>query len=109
VTCEIKTGTSEQFEFSHAYVNGTVWLYQRVPLSKRKRNLRKTVHDSAWMLEKAIGAGIVNRDRSGALLYVPDEQKGEPLIDEAIRVLDSVTRVLNLRDYERVRREFARL
>ena len=110
LSCEVATNTIEKFEFSHAYANGTLQrLYQRVPLSKRKSQLRKTVHDSAWMLEKVIRKELVTRDQSGVLVYVTDEQRADTVVDEAIRVLGSVTRVLNLHDYARVRSEFAEL
>ena len=78
-------------------------------LAGRKSQLRKTVHDSAWMLEKVIRKELVTRDQSGVLVYVTDEQRADTVVDEAIRVLGSVTRVLNLYDYARVRSEFAEL
>lgn len=107
VTCAIATNTNETFEFSHAYRNGTLQrLYQRVPFSRRKRLLRKTVHDSAWMLEKVIEANVVSREQSGVLVYASDELQAEPAIGEALSVLATVSRVLNLRDYDVVKSEF---
>jgi len=110
ITCQVAADTTERFEFSHAYHNGTLWrVYQRVPLSKRKTLLRKTVHDSAWMLEKVAEANIISREHSAALVYVTDEQRSESAISEALQVLASVSRVLNLDDYGAVRNEFASL
>ena len=110
VECSIATNTTETFEFSHAYRNGTLQrLYQRVPFPKRKRDLRKTVHDSAWMLEKVIGANVISREQSGILVYATDELQNEKPIQEALHVLATVGRVLNLSDYETVRAEFQAL
>ncbi len=107
VKCEVATNTEERFEFSHAFVNGSPQrLYQRVPLSKKKTVLRKTVHDSAWMFKKVIDAGIIQAGQGGVLVYATEEQKAEPAIDQALRVLGSVTRVLNLADEQLVRAEF---
>jgi hypothetical protein len=110
VECPIATNTTETFEFSHAYRNGTLQrLYQRVPFPKRKRDLRKTVHDSAWMLEKVIGANVVTREQSGLLVYATEELQNERPIREAFDVLATVGRVFNLCDYESVRSEFESL
>ena len=54
-------------------------------------SVRKTVHDSAWMLEKVIQNRLVTREQSGVLVFVTDGQQAEPAIDEALRVLSSVT------------------
>lgn len=54
------------------------------------------------MLEKVIQKKLVTREQSGVLVYVTDEQRADSVVDEAIRVLGSVTRVLNLRDWSRM-------
>lgn len=110
ISCQVAPDTTETFEFSHAYTNGSLQrLYQRVPLPSRKRLLRKTVHDSAWMLEKVVQAELIGRDRTAAIVYVTDDQLTDAGVTEALRVLASVSRVLNLNDEVSVRDEFAGL
>ncbi len=110
VRCSIDGNTFERFQFSHAYQNGTLQkLYQRVPISKKKTNLRKTVHDSAWMFEKVIAAGIIQRGQGAVLVHAPSESGADEDIAQSLRVLGSVTRVLNVADAGPVRAEFAEL
>lgn len=108
VSCQVAPNATETFEFSHAYANGSLLrLYQRVPLPRRKRLLRKTVHDSAWMLEKVVQANLISQDRTAAIVYVTEDQRAEAGVSEALRVLGSVSRVLDLNDEQTVRDEFA--
>ncbi len=99
VSCRVAPNVKERFEFSHAYANGSLKrLYQRVPLARRRTNLRRTVHDSAWMFEKVVQDGIINRDQAVALVYATDEHKRDPEISWSFDVLSSVARVANLAD-----------
>ena len=110
VTCRVAEGTDEPYEFSHAYGNGTPQrLYQRMPFLKKKTLYRKTVHDSAWMFEKVISAGIIGRNQGAVLVYATDEQKADSDIERSLRVLASVTRVFDLSDIEAARTEFESL
>lgn len=110
ITCQVAPGTAETFEFSHAYKNGSLQrLYQRVPFPPGKRRLRKTVHDSAWMLEKVVQSELISRDHTAAIVYVTDDQQTDPAVTEACHVLASVSRVLNLNQEISVRDEFASL
>jgi hypothetical protein len=103
--------TQETFTFSHAYKNGTLErLYQRVPLPrKRKSAMKKNVHDAAWTFEKVIDAKLITPQKTGALVYVGDEQRADSHVQNALDVLSSVTRVLNLHDRKSVLEEFRQL
>jgi hypothetical protein len=99
VACSVAPNVEEDFEFSHAYKNGSLKrLYQRVPLSAKKTPLRRTVHDSAWMFEKVVQQRIVARDQAIALVYATAEQKQDPAISWSFDVLGSVARLANLAD-----------
>lgn len=98
------------YEFSHAYKNGSLQrLYQRVPLSRRKTTLRKTVHDSAWMFEKVIQRDIIAPEQGGVLVYATEEDQEDRNISDALDELGSVTRVLNLADHDEALHEFETL
>jgi len=110
VTCPVAAGTEERYEFSYAYQNGTLQrLYQRVPLSRRRTPLRKSVHDAAWMFEKVIKAGIIRSDQGAVLVNATPELEAEPEVEQSLRVIASVTRVLNLNDFDRAKAEFESL
>lgn len=94
--CRWGQDVSERFEFSHAYSNGTLRLYQRVSFPRRRAALRKTVHDSAWMFDKVAQAEIINHEQGAVVIYAPEEQAEEPEVRSALAVLKSVTRVFNL-------------
>lgn len=102
--------TVETFEFSHAYKNGSLQrLYQRVSLSKRRTVLRKTVHDAAWMFQNVIEHDIITRDQGGVLVNISDEQRVEPDVRNALSVLNSVTRIINVSDQDTALHEFLNL
>ncbi len=110
VSCRINGDTVEQFEFSHAYQNGALQrLYQRMVIPRKQAALRKATHHSAWMFDRVIQAKIIQRNQGGVLVHVPPEQARDPEVGQALRVLESVTRVLNLTDAEKVRAEFLQL
>jgi hypothetical protein len=110
VACPVAPGTEERYEFSYAYQNGSLQrLYQRVPLSRKKTPLRKSVHDAAWMFEKVIRAGIIQPEQGAVLVNATPELKAEAEIERSLKVIESVTRVLNLHDYERAKAEFQAL
>jgi hypothetical protein len=97
VVCSVAPNVEENFEFSHAYKNGSLKrLYQRVPLSAKKTPFRRTVHDSAWMFEKVVQQRIVSREQAVALVYATDEQKKDPAVSWSFDVLGSVARLANL-------------
>jgi hypothetical protein len=99
VSCSIAPNVNENFEFSHAYKNGTLKrLYQRVPLASKRTPLRRAVHDSAWMFEKVVQQHIVAREQAIALVYATNEQKKDPAVSWSFDVLSSVARLANLAD-----------
>lgn len=98
------------YEFSHAYKNGSLQrLYQRVPLSRRKTVLRKTVHDSAWMFEKVIQRNIISASQGGVLVHLNEEDQQDKDVLDALKELESVTRVLNIADHAKTLHEFKEL
>lgn len=100
----------ESFEFSHAYKNGSIrQLYQRVPLSKQKKTLRKTIHDSTWMFEKVARGGVATTDQCACLVYVNNERGRDPDVVHSLEVLSSVSRVVNVGDRDAALSEFQRL
>jgi hypothetical protein len=108
VSCPVAPNVSENFEFSHAYKNGSLKrLYQRVPLSVKKTPFRRTVHDSAWMFEKVVQQRIVAREQAIALVYATDEQKKDPAVSWSFGVLSSVARLANLADPDEALAAFA--
>lgn len=101
IPCPVGNVT-ETFEFSFAYENGSLQrLYQKVPLSKVRLTLRKTVHDCAWMFSQVLKAQILpDASLGAALVVVPEEQRDEPDIVKSIAVLGTVTRVIDLARHE---------
>jgi hypothetical protein len=108
VQCELTDGITESFEFSHAYHNGSIRrLYQRIPMSPKKSWQRKTVHDAAWMFDRVIRADIVARHDAVALVYLPDDSSSE--IGDWLRVLQTVSRIINVGDQAAAEQEFRSL
>jgi len=108
VNCRVAPDVTEAFEFSHAYANGSLKrLYQRVPLAGKRTSLRRVVHDSAWMFEKVVGQGIVERDQAIALVYATEDRKSNPAVSWSFDVLRSVARVANLADSNEAMSAFA--
>ncbi len=103
-------GFEEEYVFSDALANGKPErLFQRFPMPKRKADLRKSVHDTAWSFEKVQQANIVSAAQTAALVYLSDDQLAEASISQALRVLGSVTKVINLRDENKALAEFTQL
>ena len=74
-------GTEEEYVFSHAIKNGSIEkIFQRVPFPlKRKKILRKNIHDVAWRFEKVIEADIVaSRKDRGDWCAVSEKQQRDP-------------------------------
>jgi hypothetical protein len=106
VRCTVN-GVQEEYIFSDAFANGSPQrLYQRLPLPKSKIRLRKNVHDTAWSFEQVFKQQIVTPDNAGVLVCVGDEQGSQPDVDKSLRLLASMTRVINLAEEERAIKEF---
>ena len=98
VRCAVNN-IEEEYVFSHAFVNGTLQrLYQRLAIPKGKARLRKNVHDAAWSFEQVFRQKIVEPKNAGVLVYVTPEQETQPDVEKSLRLLGSLTRVINLRD-----------
>lgn len=110
VACLLPKGTEESFEFSYYYGNVVPRaLYQRLPLSGQRRRLKKDLNDAAWKFSKVIEAGIVPEERSGVLVMPSPEQREDPKVKHALDVIGSVTRVLDMANFDAVRAEFSHL
>lgn len=106
VRCPVN-GVEEEYVFSDAFGNGTPErLYQRLAIPKSKVRLRKNVHDTAWSFEQVIKQQIVAPDATGVLVYLSEEQAAQPDVDRSLRLLRSMTRVINLHDGDQGRAEF---
>lgn len=106
VRCAVN-GVEEEYVFSHAFANGTLQrLYQRLAIPKGKARLRKNVHDAAWSFEQVFKQRIVQPENAGVLVYVTEEQQSQPDVDKSLRLLGSLTRVINLRDERLGQQEF---
>ncbi len=99
----------EEFVFSYAYeTSKIVRLYQRIPIPRIKRyaTLGKNIDAAAWMFEKVVNAHIVNQDQTAALVDVAADQVVNPETENALRILGSVTRVINVKDKQAALEEF---
>lgn len=106
VRCQVNN-VEEEYVFSHAFANGTLQkLYQRLAIPKGKARLRKNVHDAAWSFEQVFKQRIVEPQNAGVLVYVTPEQAAQSDIDKSLKLLGSLTRVINLRDAQVGQQEF---
>jgi len=106
VRCAVNN-VEEEYVFSHAFANGALQrLYQRLAIPKGKARLRKNVHDTAWSFEQVFKQKIVEPQNAGVLVYVTPEQEAQPDVDKSLRLLGSLTRVINLRDERLGQQEF---
>ncbi len=98
IECEVN-GTTDEYTFSYAFQNGSLGgLYQRVHLPKKKKELiKKNVHETAWMFENVIKSQRIAQDRTAALVFASEEQQSDSETARLLGVLNSVTRVINLR------------
>ena len=109
VRCSVN-GVEEEYIFSDALANGAPQrLYQRLRLPRNKAGLRKNVHDTAWSFEQVFKQKIIEPMHAGVLVYVNEEQRSQPDVDKSLRLLDSMTRVINLAHEDQGRKEFEAL
>jgi hypothetical protein len=95
VICSIAKGVTEYIHFDYYYGNGDPeWLYKRVPLGIRQ--LDRFVDSTAWQFDRVVRASVIPREKGAALIMPTDEQRAEPSVQEAIRVLGTVTRVIDI-------------
>lgn len=94
--CRVRRESTEEEEltFSHAYRNGSLRLFQRVPFG-RGQALRRAVHDSAWMFEKVVENGYTQTSSCVSLVYSPPQQRTVE-VDQMLRVLGVVSRVVDV-------------
>ena len=110
VECRLPRGGIGTFDFSYAYGNGRpLALYQRLKLSNRPKLLHKDVNDSAWKFSQVLAAGVVPEDRSGVLVLPIPDQRDNREVQDALAMIRTVTRVLDLNDFASVQAEFSGL
>jgi hypothetical protein len=106
VRCNVR-GVEEEFIFSHAIANGTLdRAYQRFPIPKRKSQLQKNRDAMAWMLESILNANLITSDKAVLLVDATPEQISQPEVDKSIRLLGSMSRVVNIFDEAEALAEF---
>lgn len=96
VRCTVR-GVDEEFFFSHAIANGKLdRAYQRFPIPRRKSQLQKNRDATAWMLESILTANLITSDKTVLLLAATPEQASQTEVDKTIRLLGSMSRVVNI-------------
>ncbi len=107
VHCRLDSFT-EDYNFSYAVVNGKPnRLYQTVSLPPKNEGwIKKSADSTAWMFEKVAQAKILDASRLTALVYVTEET---PALSNAVSVMRSVGRVLNLSDTGAAEAEFRQI
>jgi hypothetical protein len=100
----------ERVEFSYFYGNGEpLWLGQQVALKRYKSQLSKEVDSVCWRFEKVIKAGFITNEQGAAFVCPTDEQSEDDDVIQAIKILGTVTNVINLRDQALAKKEFEKV
>ena len=95
VICSIAKGVTEYIHFDYYFGNGDPeWLYKRVPLGGRQ--LDKFVDSAAWQFDRVVRASVIPREKGAALIMPTKEQRADHAVQDAIRVLSTVTRVIDV-------------
>lgn len=106
VRCTVR-GVDEEFLFSHAIASGTLErAYQRFPIPKRKTQLQKNRDATAWMLESLLNTNVITPDRTVVLVDATPEQISQTEVDKLIRLLGSMSRVVNIHNEAEALAEF---
>lgn len=106
VRCRVH-GVDEEYEFSHALANGTLErLYQRFPIPKRKQKLQKSRDATAWMLESLASNRIIAQENVVLLVDTTSEQQAETEVDKTLRLLGSMSRIINIHNESEALAEF---
>jgi hypothetical protein len=106
VKCNVH-GVEEEFLFSYAIANGTIErAYQRFPIPKRKTQLQKNQDATAWMFESLRKKGVITLENTVLLVDALPEQIARPEVDKSIRLLGSMSRVVNIHNEAEALAEF---
>jgi hypothetical protein len=98
VNCRVND-VDEEYVFSHAIANGKLErLFQRWPLPKRKKDIQRNLHDITWRLEQVVRQNIITPDKTVVLVDVSAEQQAVPEAEKSLRLLGSMSRLVNLQD-----------
>ena len=101
ITCRIGD-TERQFHFDYVLKNGTVQgVYDQFALPNWKKarhtnSFWSRVDAAAFKFDKVIEENVADRAHTAALIFAEDEEYGDPDIGKAIKILDSVTHIINL-------------
>lgn len=76
-------------------------------LRKYRSELDRTIDSTAWKFKWATdkNKGVVPKERCAAFIYPTDQQLADEHVQRAIKVLNLVAPVLDLREPDRVRDE----
>ena len=100
-------GIEEEYVFSHALANGTLErLYQRFPIPKRAALIQKNRDATAWSLEHLLEDQIITSDKIVILMDATPEQQAQTEVDKTIRLLASMSRIVNIHNESDVLAEF---
>jgi hypothetical protein len=106
VRCTVR-GVEEEFQFSHAIANGTLErAYQRFPIPKGKGRLQKNRDATAWMLESLLNNNLITPDNTVLLVDATGEQAAQTEVEKSIRLLGSMSRVVNIHNENEALAEF---
>lgn len=107
VRCTVH-GVDEEFLFSHAIANGTLErAYQRFPIPRGKMRLRKNRDATAWMFESLLKNNVITPDKTVLLVDATPEQISLIEVEKSIRLLSSMSRVVNILNEAEALAEFS--
>lgn len=106
VRCTVR-GVEEEYVFSHAVANGTLErLYQRFPIPKQANRIQKSRDATAWSLEHLLDSQTITSEKIVLLMDATPEQQTQPEVDKTIRLLQSMSRIVNIHNENDVLAEF---
>jgi len=86
----------DELKFSHAFMNGSLSLFQKVTLSKNHETLEKNVQSTAWKFEQAAKLESLDPSHEFSLIYAAEDRLGDPSVERAVSLLEEVSTVVNL-------------
>ena len=100
-------GVEEEYVFSHALANGSLErLYQRFPIPKRMSQIQKSRDATAWSLEHLLDTQTITSDKIVLLMDATPEQQAQTEVDKTIRLLASMSRIVNIHNENDALAEF---
>lgn len=107
VKCTVR-GVEEEYVFSHALANGAIdYLFQRFPIPKTKGRIQKSRDAMAWILESLTNAQLITADKAVLIVDATPEQQNQTEVEKTIRLLGSMSRIVNVFDEPQAEAVFA--